>query len=243
MKAILIDDEQSARNVLTNLLERSSLEINILTTSNNLEEGVKQIKKLKPDVVFLDVQMPNYAGYEIAKFFDKIDFEIVFVTAYDQYAIKAFELNAIDYIVKPIDRSKLKTTLLKLKDKLNKDSELVDYQNLLKTIKEKEYKRIVIPELGNRHIVNLNNIIAIEADGSYSKLHLKENKIITTSKNLKYFEEILPKDLPFFRSHRAWIINLKYIEFLNKSKLNIILDKGTVIAKVSRTKINDLFFS
>lgn len=243
IKAVLIDDEQSARNVLTNLLERSSLEINILTTSNNLEEGVKQIKKLKPNVVFLDVQMPNYAGYEISKFFDQIDFEIVFVTAYDQYAIKAFELNAIDYIVKPIDRNKLKTTLLKLKDKLNKDSVLIDYQNLLKTIKEKEYKKIVIPELGNRHIINLNNIIAIEADGSYSKLHLKENKTITTSKNLKYFDEILPNDLPFFRSHRAWIINLKYIEFLNKSKLNIILDKGTVIAKVSRAKINDLFFS
>lgn len=243
MKAILIDDEESARNVLANLLERSSSKINIITTCNNLEEGVIQIKKLKPDVVFLDVQMPNYAGYEIAKFFDKIDFEIVFVTAYDQYAIKAFELNAIDYLVKPVDRSKLMTTLEKIENKLNKNAELIDYQNLLKTIKEKDYKKLVIPELGNRHIIKLSNIIAIEADGSYSKLYLKENKIITTSKNLKYFEKILPKDLSFFRSHRAWIINLNYIEFLNKSKLNITLANGTVIAKVSRAKINDLFFS
>ena len=137
---------------------------------------------------------------------------------------------------------KLITTLEKIQNKLNKNAELIDYQNLLKTIKEKDYKKIVIPELGNRHVINLSNIIAIEADGSYNKLYLKEKKIITTSKNLKYFEEILPKDLSFFRSHRAWIINLNYIEFLNKSKLNIILANGTITAKVSRVKINDLFF-
>ena len=237
IKAILIDDEQSARNVLTSLLERSS--VDIITTCNNLEDGVKQIKELQPNVVFLDVQMPNYAGYEIAKFFNTIDFEIVFVTAYDQYAIKAFELNAIDYLVKPIDRSKLALTLQKLEDKLNQQSELVDYQTLLKTIKDKDYKKIVIPELGNRRVVNLDDIIAIEADGAYSAIHLKENKTITTSKNLKYFEDVLPKDAPFFRSHRAWIINLDYMEFLNKTELNITLAKGAIIAKMSRVRIND----
>lgn len=239
IRAILIDDEQSARNVLTNLLERSSFEIDILTTCKNLEEGVEQIKELKPNVVFLDVQMPNYAGYEISKFFDKINFEIIFVTAYDQYAIKAFELNAIDYLVKPIDRSKLSITLQKLVEKLSKEAELVDYQLLLKTIKEKECKKIVIPELGNRRIINLNEIVAIEADGAYTKILLKEKNTITTSKNLKYFEEVLPKNKLFFRSHRAWIINLEYLEFLNKSTLNITLADGTITAKISRTKIAD----
>lgn len=239
IKAILIDDEQSARNVLTNLLERASSNIEIVATCCDLEQGVEQIKKNNPNVVFLDVQMPNYAGYEISKFFDKIDFEIVFVTAYDQYAIKAFELNAIDYLVKPIDRNKLALTLQKLENKLNNKAELVDYQTLLKTIKDKEYKKIVIPELGNRRVVNLADIIAIEADGAYSAIHLKGNNIITTSKNLKYFEEVLPKDALFFRSHRAWIINLEYIEFLNKSALNITLANGTVIAKISRARIHD----
>lgn len=237
IKAILIDDEQSARNVLTNLLERTSSDITILAKCFNLEEGVTQIKALEPNVVFLDVQMPNYAGYEISKFFDKIDFEIVFVTAYDQYAIKAFELNAIDYLVKPIDRSKLAQTLQKLEDKLNNKAQLVDYQTLLNTIKDKEYKKIVIPELGNRRVVNLGDIIAIEADGAYSSIHLKGNNIITTSKNLKYFEDVLPKDALFFRSHRAWIINLEYIELLNKSELSITLANGTVTAKVSRARI------
>lgn len=239
IKAILIDDEQSARNVLTNLLERTSSNIEIVATCNNLEDGVSQIKKLKPNVVFLDVQMPNYAGYEIVKFFDKIDFEIIFVTAYDYYAIKAFELNAIDYLVKPIDRKKLALTISKLENKLKQLATLVDYNVLLKSIKDKEYKKIIIPELGNRRIINLDDIIAIEADGAYSKIHLKENKIITTSKNLKYFEVVLPKNISFFRSHRTWIINLSYITSLNKSELTILLANGNLSAKISRARIDD----
>ena len=164
IKTILIDDEQSARSVLTNLLHRISSDVEIIASCSTLEEGVEQIKKLKPNVVFLDVQMPNYAGYEIGRFFSNIDFEIIFVTAFDRYAIKAFELNAIDYLVKPVDRTKLGKALDKLKDKLSNKTALVDYQSLLKTIKEKSFKKIVIPELGNRRIVSLNEIVAIEAD-------------------------------------------------------------------------------
>ncbi len=153
IRAIIIDDEQSARNVLSNLLNRYN-NIEIVAQVRNLKEGVEQIKKLKPQVVFLDVEMPNYAGYEIVKFIDKIDFEIIFVTAYDQYAIKAFELNAIDYLVKPIDREKLTIAVNKLKDKLTKKNIQVDYQNLLDQIQNKTTKKIVIPELGNRRIVD-----------------------------------------------------------------------------------------
>ncbi|WBX72413.1 LytR/AlgR family response regulator transcription factor [Tenacibaculum retecalamus] len=237
IKAILIDDEQSARNVLTTLLTRAHANVNIIATCKDLEEGVKSIKELQPDVVFLDVQMPNYAGYEISSFFDDINFEIIFVTAYDQYAIKAFELSAIDYLVKPIDREKLNVTIQKLENKLKQKATLVDYEVLLTTIKEKEYKKIIIPEIGNRRIVNLSDIIAIEADGGYSKIYLKNKSIITTSKNLKYFEEVLPKEATFFRSHRAWLINIIYIESLNKTNLNITLAEETVKAKLSRSKI------
>ena len=238
IKAILIDDEQSARNVLTSLLKRTSFNLDIIASCSNLEDGVAQIKKLQPNVVFLDVQMPNYAGYEIVKFFDKIDFEIIFVTAYDQYAIKAFELNAIDYLVKPIDRKKLDFTLQKLIGRINEKTALIDYQILLKSIKDKNYRKIVIPELGNRRVISLDDIIAIEADGAYSKIYLKDDKTITTSKNLKYFEEILPKEISFFRSHRAWIINIEFIEFLNKTEQSITLANGSIIAKISRARID-----
>lgn len=239
IKAIIIDDEQSARNVLSNLLKRASTNVTILDSCNNLESGIQKIKELQPNVVFLDVQMPNYAGYEIANFFETITFDIVFVTAYDYYAIKAFELNAIDYLVKPIDRNRLNIALNKLERKLHQQASLVDYQSLLKTIKDKNYKKIVIPELGNRHIINFDDIVAIEADGAYSTIHLLDRNVITTSKNLKYFETILANETMFFRSHRTWIINLTHADFFNKATLNINLNKGAIIAKVSRSRISD----
>ena len=239
IKAILIDDEQSARNVLTNLLERTASNINIIATCSDLETGVPKIKALQPNVVFLDVQMPNYAGYEIVNFFEEINFEIIFVTAYDQYAIKAFELNAIDYLVKPIDRKKLAITIEKLQNKLNRKAALIDYQTLLITIKDRNYNKIIIPELGDRRIVDMDAIIALEADGAYSKIYLINNKTITTSKNLKYFENVFPKQSPFFRSHRAWIINMAKVASLNKAAQNITLANGTVIAKISRSRMDE----
>lgn len=237
--AIIIDDEERARSVLANLLYRASPNIKIISSCNSLLDGVDAIKKHKPDVVFLDVQMPNYAGYEIADFVEKIDFEIIFVTAFDHYAIKAFELNAIDYLVKPIDRQKLTQTIHKLEQKIRQKSALIDYQNLLKTIQHKAYNKLVIPELGDRRIVDLEHVVAIQADGAYSIFHLKDQKSFTTSKNLKYFEETLPQDTFFFRSHRAWIINLNYIESLNKTEYFISLSKGKLKAKISRTRIDD----
>lgn len=239
IRAIIIDDEQGARNVLTNLLERINTNIRIVSSNNNLVEGVEAIKRECPDVVFLDVQMPNYAGYEIVDFFKTIDFEIIFVTAYDEYAVKAFELNAIDYLVKPINREKLNDSVNKLKDKVLKKKIFIDYQNLVDQIKGEETKKIVIPELGNRRIINLNDIIAIEADGAYTKLYLVDDKLITTSKNLKFFEEKLNNEKQFLRTHRAWVINIDYIEILNKSERSITLAKGKIKAKISRTRIDD----
>ena len=238
IKAILIDDEQGARNVLTNLLERTSSKISIVAKCVNLLEGVEKIKELQPDVVFLDVQMPQYAGYEIVNFFDEITFEIIFVTAYNDYAIKAFELNAIDYLVKPIDRNKLANTIQKLSTKLINKAALVDYKSLLKTIKNKDYKKLVLPELGNRRVIDIDTIIAIEADGAYSKLYLTNDKLITTSKNLKFFEEKLPEETSFFRSHRTWLVNTNFIESLNKTTQSITLIGTNITAKISRAKVD-----
>lgn len=239
IRAILIDDEQRALNVLENLLNKANTPIEIVACCKNLESGVEQIKLLKPDVVFLDVQMPNYAGYEIVNFFDKIDFEIIFVTAYDRYALKAFAINAIDYLVKPVDRFILSKTLVRLSNRLSQKRIFVDYHNLLEDLKTKKHTKIVIPELGDRKVIDLRDIIAFEADGSYTKIHLQNKPVIFASKNLKYFEEVLPEDNVFYRSHRAWIVNLEYIEFLNKNELSITLANEQLKAKISRNRLND----
>lgn len=240
IKAILIDDEQGAIDVLTNLLERSAQKIEIIGVANNLQDGVLKIKDLKPNVVFLDVQMPHYAGYEIVSFIEKIDFEIIFVTAYNQFAIKAFELNALDYLVKPVDREKLTLALQKTEGKLNQKKDLIDYKNLLKNIKDKEHSQIVLPELGNRRIISLDNIVAIKADGAYSLIYIKDKNEIVSSKNLKYFESMLSIKSCFYRSHRGWIINLNYLDMLNKTEQTVILANGLLKAKISRIKVADL---
>lgn len=239
LKSILVDDEPAARDVLERLLIRNCPSIEILAKCPDVESAVKKIKELQPDVVFLDVQMPNYAGYEIVDFFDEIDFEIIFVTAYDQYAIKAFELSAVDYLVKPISRQRLIESIEKLDKKTKEKNGFKDYQILKNSIQKKELEKIVISELGNKRVLQLNDIIAIEAQGSYSNIHIANDKNILVSKNLKHFESVLPEDGSFFRSHKSWIISTEYINAFNKNKGEIALNQGSIIARLSKYKIQE----
>ena len=237
INAIVVDDEQDAREVLNSLLLMSKYHINVVANCRNVPDAVLAIKEHKPDVVFLDVQMPSYAGYEIVKFFDEINFEIVFVTAYDQYAIKAFELSAIDYLVKPVGRERLNKTLERLSEKAEDINSITNYQILLESIDKKEVKKIVIPESSGKIVVVLNDIICIKAEGSYSTLYLKNDKRITISKNLKYFENKLPLDSLFFRSQKSWIINLNEISAFNLSKGDLTLSNN-IVAKISVNRID-----
>ncbi len=238
IKAIIVDDEKWARTVLNTLLQRDFKNIEVIAQCEDVLSAVEKINELKPDVVFLDIEMPNYAGYEIVNFFDTLNFQIIFVTAYDKYAIKAFEINAIDYLVKPIDREMLSQAIVKLEKTLDKDNKIEQYKQLLKTIKSNTYNKIILPELGNRHIVELNDVIAIKADDTYTVVFLQNNKTITISKTLKYFENLLEDKPCFFRSHRSWIINLKYVEKINKSK-NTVLLYNDLITNISRFKFHD----
>jgi len=134
-------------------------------------------------------------------------------------------LSAIDYLVKPINRRRLTEAIQKLSAKISEQNRLVDYSVLMSSIQEKEFKQIVIPEQGNRRVLELKRIIAIEADGAYSKVHLIDGQVVTVSKTLKYFETVLPDDASFFRTHRAWVINLKHLKLFNKTKGTAMLCK------------------
>ena len=234
IKAIIVDDEESARNVLTNLITRFCPEIEITTTCSNVLEAVGAIKQHQPDVVFLDIEMPNYAGYEIVSFFDDINFEIIFVTAYDNYAIKAFEISAVDYLLKPVEIDRLKSSIERLASKIQLNHNQDNYKALTQNLKGNELTKIVIKQNGNHIIIDTKDIIAIEAQEAYSCIHTTSGNHLM-SKNLKHFETTLENNNGFFRSHKSWIINLDHLVNFSKSKLEIELSKNIVV-KLSKYK-------
>jgi two-component system LytT family response regulator len=236
MDVIIIDDEQSARDVLSNLLRKGFPELKIKATCKDVPEAVEQIKRHQPDAIFIDVQMPNYAGYEIIDFFDQINFEIIFITAFDQYAIKAFELNAIDYLVKPISRMRLAESIERLKVKTNQKGVEDDYKLLVRSLKEKSSDKLVIPEAGNKRIISVTDIVAVEAEGSYSIVRLLGGRNILVSKGLKYFETTLTEMASFFRTHKSWIVNLEHVQAYNKTE-HLILMKNNIQVKLSKYRI------
>ena len=235
IRAIVVDDEQGARDVLIKLLERSNRGIEVIDVASNVLEAVELIHKHSPEVVFLDVEMPNYAGYEIVNFFDEINFDIVFTTAYDQYAIKAFELSAIDYLLKPISRERLAKAVERLFARRQTNAQIEQYNILLESIQNRGFEKMVIPELNNKRIVNLTDVIAIEANGSYSLIHMNSGKPITVSKNLKHFEENLSDSKDFIRVHKSWIINLTHLRKYHPGPLCLELSNG-IKTKLSRYK-------
>jgi len=198
LKAIIVDDEESARDVLSNLLLRFCPEIHILERCKNVVEAVKAIKLTKPDLVFLDIEMPNYAGYELVSFFKDVNFEIIFVTAYDHYAIKAFEISAVDYLLKPIEIERLKQAVQKVSLQKNLKINNENYKVLTESLRNEEVSKIVIRESNNQKIVFTKNIIAIEAKEAYSNIITTTGNHLV-SKNLKHYESLLKKNLSFFR--------------------------------------------
>lgn len=234
IKAILVDDEESARDVLANLLMRFCPDVELLQKYSNVKDAVDGINELKPDLVFLDIEMPNYAGYEIVKFFETVDFEIIFVTAYDNYAVRAFEISAMDYLLKPVDIQRLKSAVERVCKQKNVQQQAHRLSLLSSTLKEKQLKNIVISDKGQQNIVSIENIIAIEAQESYCTIY-SGDKIITASKNLKHFENILGELPQFFRVHKSWLINIKQIVNYSKSDLEINLASG-IKAKLSKYK-------
>lgn len=234
IKAILIDDEESARDVLQNLLLRFCPDVELVAKCENVTEGVEVIKKEQPDLVFLDIEMPNYSGFEIVKFFNEINFAIIFVTAYDQYAIKAFEISAIDYLLKPIDIQRLKIAVGKVKQQRNIEEQVHRLALLSNTLETKELKNIAVSDKGQQHIIAVENIIAIEAQESYCIIHTSAKRYIA-SKNLKHFETLLESLSQFIRVHKSWMINLNHVVNYSKSDMDIKLSSG-LQAKLSKYK-------
>lgn len=238
MKAIIIDDENGAREVLKNLLDRTCPQVRVLDMCENVPKGVEAIKRHQPDIVFVDVEMPYYPGYELVNFFTEINFKIIFVTAYDQYAIKAFELSAVDYLLKPISRQRLIEAVVKAQEQIGNEKAKQHYDVLLESIKEQEFHKIVISEKSQKRILLLKDIIAIEAQRAYSCIYLKGNQKLIVTKPMGYFANLFPKGHRFYRTHKSWILNLDYVQLFNKNQHTVLLEDN-IEAKISKLKITE----
>lgn len=237
IRAIIIDDESSSRNALRQKLMNHCAEVNIIAECENGEQGIKSIEENKPDIIFLDVEMPRMNGFTMLQQLNEHDFEIIFITAYDHYAIKAIRFSALDYLVKPVEVSDLRIAVAKAAAKRKKRSGNQSLETLLHNLtkNKKEQHRIAIPSMEGLQFVEITDIVYLEAQSNYTIFWLTENKKITVSKTLKDFEELLPQNI-FFRIHHSYIININHIDRYIKGDGGQVLMKNGVLLDVARRK-------
>lgn len=235
LKAIIVDDEERARDVLTTLIGRFCEEVAVVATCKDLPEAVEAINAHRPDVVFLDIEMPKYAGFEIVNFFREIHFEIVFTTAYAEHAIRAFDMAAIDYLLKPIDIARLRVAVERVRAKRGIQHHQQQQLEVLKSqYGPEELKQLVVTSRSTQQVVQINEIIAIEAQESYSLIHTADKKHLS-ARNLKYFEGLLAPDPHFIRTHKSWLINRAFVRSYSKANMTIAMEGG-LACKLSRYK-------
>ncbi len=220
LKAIIIDDETNAREALLQLLKLVAPQVQIIGLAKNAEQGIALIENLHPQLVFLDIQMPGKSGFDMLMQIPNINFGVIFTTAYQEFAIKAFRYSAIDYLLKPIDPDNLVEAIVKFSNMHTKieSGQLDIMQQALGQNIQNPYlrsantgQRLALPSAEGLHLVHLTDIIQCESLGSYTKFHLTNGSKIVVSKVLKEYEDILD-GFQFFRVHQSHIVNLDHIK-------------------------------
>lgn len=236
MNAIIIDDEPKARNLLRILIEENCPKITTVYEAGDLLTGVEIIKKETPSIVFLDIEMPEHSGLEILNFIEKDvhNFEIIFTTAYSEYAIQAFQLAAIDYLLKPVRPNQIKEAVEKAIAFMGKSQINTKLEELKTSLGQEQFDKIGLPVSDGIKFVSFKDIIMMEADGMYTKISTVDEAEILISKPLKHFVDLLHRIPLFYKPHRSYLINLKFIKQYVKSDGGYILmdnDKSVSISK------------
>lgn len=215
--ALLIDDDQHLRQGMKSLLERHAPEIRIIGEAESVKTGITAIENWKPQVVFLDIHLNDGTGFdileEVAKTNGKLNSHIVFITAHEQYALKAFKFSALDYLLKPVDPEELKKSIVKIKEVLEKNTSFDHIDLLLENIRKKvdHFKRIALSTADGIHLFEISDIIRCESQDNYTQFFIKNHKPLLISKTLKEYEELLMEH-GFERIHQSHLINLSYLK-------------------------------
>ena len=244
MKAILIDDERDALEMLEWIIKKQTPEVEIIALCDSALDGLEKIKVLKPELVFLDIEMPQLNGFDLLERLGKYDFEVIFTTAYNQFAIKALKICALDYLLKPIDGEELKAAVQKAVSRKQKTSseQLEMLMNYFKPEKPKA-RRVALTASDHLIFVDTNDIIYCESDSNYTTFFLKKNEKVekvVISKTLKDVEEIL-EGADFFRVHASFLINMKHVSKFTRGDGGYVVMSNDQHITVSRKKKDEFF--
>jgi two-component system LytT family response regulator len=246
LKAIIIEDEKVSREILTNYISTYCKDVELVGEAVNIEEGEKLIIKENPDIVFLDIEMPYGNGFDLLERIKNINFEVVFITAYSNYAIKALNLSASSYILKPIDIDELVASVEKIKTNRDNNIEVSSTKVLAENIKaiNNREQKIVLPQMDGFEVVKITDIIRAEASDNYTVLYLTDGKKYTLSKTLKYYEELLG-EFGFLRTHKSHLLNPSHVVKYKKGKVGqaIMVDSSVVLITAAAKKEFMQFFS
>jgi two-component system, LytTR family, response regulator len=237
IKALIIDDEADGRNALRIAIERYFPEVSVKGIYESAEKGLEAIRISSPDLVFLDVQMPYMSGFDLLKKVSPFQFEVIFVTAHDQYAIKAIRFSALDYLLKPVDIDDLRAAIEKAKERLHLKNTHHQYQSVFHNIQHKSGKveRLAIPTQGGIDFFNTADIIFCEATGSYTQLIMTNKQKQLVSRNLKDFESFLT-DSGFCRVHHTYLINLRHVQKYIRGEGGYVIMTDNHCVDISRRK-------
>lgn len=242
INCIIVDDEISGRIVVRELLTRFCEDVTIVGEAANIKDAYTLIKEKKPDLVLLDVQMPGGDGFDLLRKFDEINFDIVFVTSYDKYAINAIKFSALDYLLKPIELGDLRISLEKVRQRKNeKETPRQWVINLLNNLEEHNPKKsIAIHHQDKVRLVKLADIVCLEAESNYTHIFTIDNERFTPARVLRDFEEYLESYTNFMRINKKVIVNLDYITGYSKGEPHILFLKNGKEYEIGRRKRTEL---
>ncbi len=241
IRALIIDDEKHCCDNLQWQLKTYCPEIDVVSTCNNAEKAIQQIRHHQPQLIFLDVEMPGMSGFEMLENLKEINFDIIFTTAFDQYAIRAIKFGALDYLIKPIDKDELLQAVNKFLNRTQRDS-LKQLNALLTHIKKSSdlsFQKIALPTLHGYELVSLNTIMFCESSSNYTNIRLNDGQHLLISRTLKDVQDLLDMQ-PFFRVHNSYIVNLQYAIRYVKGEGGFLVLNNDVNIPVARSKKDEL---
>ncbi len=238
IRTLIIDDENKARESIAHLLKLTFKEVKVIGQADSVKTGLESIKKLQPDLVFLDIQLEDGTGFDILSQLKEISFHIIFITAFNEYAVKAFKYAAMDYLMKPINPQEFIKAVERVKASHKNDDFETKFKAYISHLQnsKSEHKKIVLKTSESIHLIKVNEIIRCEADKGYTDFYIKGGKKILVSKGLKDYDELL-SDFNFIRTHQSHLINLDYIRSFEKGDGGyILMSDGSTVPVSSRKR-------